>query len=190
MSEAAQPDEDRPRHRLILLRHAKSAWDQPELADHDRPLAPRGVRAAKSMGLFMAEQGLLPDLILCSSATRALDTLELAERKWSTSITAEIDRGLYLCGVEGFIRRLRQVETAPRSIMIIAHNPDLHDFGLSLLSPADMDSEGAIAMRRKYPTAALAVFDLDIPDWSALPDAPTGDLALFRTPKSLMAMAG
>ena len=168
----------------MLLRHAKSAWDQPELADHDRPLAPRGVRAAKAMGPFMAEQGLLPDL------SRALDTLELAERKWNTSITAKIDRGLYLCGVEGFIQRLRQVETAPRSIMIIAHNPDLHDFALSLLKPADLDSEGAIAMRRKYPTAALAVFDLDISDWSALPDTPMGDLALFRTPKSLMAMAG
>ena len=68
-----------PTRRLLLLRHAKSSWDDPALADHDRPLAPRGRRAAKRMGAHLRDEQVEISLVLCSSATRARQTLERVE---------------------------------------------------------------------------------------------------------------
>lgn len=176
--------------RLTLFRHAKSAWDQPELADHDRVLAPRGLRAAKVMGHYLHQNNLLPDLVLCSSAVRARDTLELAKRHWPDTVAVTVDSALYLCGVQGFISRLRQVEGNPDTIMLVAHNPDLHDLATTLLTPTDSQQPEALAMRRKYPTGAIAIFDLAIPDWASISAEPTGKFVAFQTPKSLTATAG
>lgn len=174
---------------LMLLRHAKSAWDDPSLTDHDRPLAPRGVRAGKQMGSFIAHQELWPDLVLCSSATRALDTFELVEQHWRKPAKHHteviIDRGLYLCGVEGFTERLRQVTADIQSVMIVAHNPDLHDIATALMHEAQRETPSMQRMRRKFPTAALAIANLSLTDWAQFDTDSDSEISLFQTPKTL-----
>lgn len=180
---------DPTRHRLILLRHAKSAWDQPNLVDHDRPLTPRGVRGARLIGHYMHAQSLLPALILCSSATRTRDTLELVESSWSHEHRprVEITHDLYLCGIPALLTRVGKVSDDIHTMMIVAHNPDLADLAQSLLDDEDRDSEAGRALLTKFPTAALAVFDLAIAGWHALQPGTTGRLITFQTPKQLQA---
>ncbi|MEO0394104.1 MAG: histidine phosphatase family protein, partial [Pseudomonadota bacterium] len=176
------------RFELLLFRHAKSAWDNPELTDHDRPLAPRGVRGAKLMGHFIGQHHLWPDLVLCSSATRALDTLEITEHHWGKPkdrVEVTIDRGLYLCGADGFARALRGLSDEHRRVMIIAHNPDLHDLALSLL-PSDQQAEPKMRkMRAKFPTAALTSASLSINSWREFQPDGAARITLFETPKTL-----
>ena len=178
------------KRQLMLLRHAKSAWDNPDLSDHDRPLAPRGVRGAKVIGHFIGQRQLWPDLVLCSSATRALDTYALVERHWGTPaqgrVEITIDRGLYLCGVQGFTEALRQVDDRYRRVMIVAHNPDLHDLALSLARDTAQETDAMQRLRRKFPTAALAVASLAIDNWSGFSAGQASEILLFETPKTIM----
>jgi len=173
--------------RLVLLRHAKSAWDNPDLSDHDRPLAPRGARAAKQMGAFISQSGLQPQLILCSSAQRALDTLELAEAAWPRRSEVQIDRSIYLCGVDDLRERIAETGGTARSLMVIGHNPDMEELASSLLTGTARQDEAAKALLSKYPTTGLAVFDLPIATWVELCPETTGKLVLFQTPRQLQA---
>jgi phosphohistidine phosphatase len=152
---------------LFLLRHAKSSWDDPELADHDRPLAPRGQKASKAMGKYMRTEGIAPDLILCSSALRAQQTLELIALG-DDDAKVLIEPELYGASASDLLERLRQLPDETTSAMLIGHNPAIQDL-------AHIDG--------KYPTGALAVFSFDGP-WSEL--APgEAELVSFVTPKTL-----
>jgi phosphohistidine phosphatase len=147
--------------RLYLLRHAKSSWDEPGLADHDRPLAPRGRRAAKAMGRYLREQGIEPDLVLCSSATRARQTLKrlgLAD--------ARIEPDLYAADAA----TLRRFIPETASVMLIGHNPGLQDLALSLVRSGPR----LVELAAKFPTGALATIELD-----------TGELIDFVRPRDL-----
>ena len=108
-------------HRLYLLRHAKSAWDDPALDDHDRPLTPRGERAAVTMGQHMQQQGLRPDLVLCSSARRARDTWMLIESRLSGTPTVLVEPGLYLAGVLALLERLKSLDEGVGAALLIVH---------------------------------------------------------------------
>jgi phosphohistidine phosphatase len=146
---------------LYLLRHAKSSWDEPGLADHDRPLAPRGRRAAKAMGRYLREQGIEPEVILCSSATRARQTLERLGLSG-----ARIEPGLYAADAA----TLRGFIPEGDSAMLIGHNPGLHDLALSLARSGPRLDE----LAAKFPTGALATIELD-----------TGELIDFVRPRDL-----
>src|SRR5579864_3364127 len=100
---------------LHLLRHAKSSWDQPGLADHDRPLAPRGRRAAEAIARHLRASGVAPALILCSSARRAQETLA----RLGLSGTVSIERGLYGASSEALLERLRAVPDEVPSALVI-----------------------------------------------------------------------
>jgi phosphohistidine phosphatase len=152
--------------RLYLLRHAKSSWDDPELADHDRPLAPRGRRASKAIGRYLREHGIEPELVLCSSATRARETLERA------GLSGTVEGELYGAGARTLLARLNRVPDEVASVMLIGHNPGMED--LVLLLAAQTPS--------KFPTAALAT--LECPPWSEL-DRGTAELVGFVRPREL-----
>ncbi len=136
---------------LYLLRHAKSSWDDSELADHDRPLAPRGVRNAAALASHLRASGISPALILCSSAQRARETLAGVVPALDTESEIRIEDDLYGAGAAQLIARLRAVPEATVSVMVIGHNPGLEELAARL----DAHTSGA-----PLPTAALATFEL------------------------------
>ncbi len=169
--------------RLLLLRHAKSSWGDEALPDRERPLAPRGIRAAAAMGEWMANQGYLPDLVLCSSALRTRETLAgvlpplLPHMRGEPEI--RIRESLY--GIAGGDYRstiATEGGTAP-VLMVIGHNPATEATAQALIGDGD---ETTIALLLgKYPTAALAVLDFDLVNWGDI-SAQTGYLHAFTRP--------
>jgi phosphohistidine phosphatase len=165
--------------RLDLLRHAKSSWDDPGLADHDRPLAPRGRRAAGLIAEHVRREGIAPALVLCSSARRALETLEGIARAFDGEVPIEVERDLYGASQRELLERLRRIPDATPSVMLIGHNPAIHALALSLAGNGP-DFE---TLALKYPTGALATLTLE-GSWEAL--GPGGaKLAAFVRPKDL-----
>jgi phosphohistidine phosphatase len=164
---------------LLLLRHAKSSWDDPHLADHDRPLSERGRRAAVAVRDHLARVGTMPELVLCSSAVRTVQTLELIRPSLPAGTAVEIDPELYGADSGELLARLRQVSTSVRSTMLIGHNPGIENLAASLVGTGD--DTARMAMRSKFPTAAIAHLAIEH-RWSALaPRAAT--LEQFWTPR-------
>ncbi len=169
---------------LLLLRHAKSSWDDPRLPDHARPLNARGRRAAGAMGEAMRELGLAPDVVLVSSARRTLQTLEALGPFEDQPLVEPMD-ALYLAPWSALLETLKGVRETARSVLLLGHNPGLHELALALAGPAAMAS-GGLAPRRlaeAYPTAALAEFSVALP-WRLLEPAG-GRLLRFMTPADL-----
>lgn len=169
--------------KLYLLRHAKSSWEASDVPDHDRPLAARGERAALLMGRYMAQERLVPDLILCSTALRSVQTRELAAEQWPVSPPTEFDRSLYLNGKRAILQRLAKVGDEVGSVLVIGHNPDLQDLTLALSSPGN----GTLRLQAqaKFPSGALAVLHLPIHHWSEVLHTH-GSLVDLAMPKELV----
>ena len=142
---------------LLLLRHAKSSWKQPELADHDRPLNKRGKQTAPHMGALLQDEDLIPDLIVCSSAVRAHTTALLVAK--ACTYTGEIHqtRTLYLAEPADYVEVLRQVAENHTRVLVVGHNP-----GLEALIEELVDE--AMVM----PTAALVYLELSLKRWKDL----------------------
>ena len=138
-----------------LLRHAKSSWDDGALADHDRPLAPRGRKAAKRIRRWAAEHGVRPQLVLCSTAVRARDTLERVLPGLGDP-EVELEGGVYHASAGALMERLRRLPPDADSVMLVGHNPGLEDLA-SMLAPPGPDA---------LPTGALAELRLEIDAWS------------------------
>lgn len=168
---------------LFILRHAKSSWDSPALPDHERPLDPRGERAALVMGRFMAQRRFLPDLVLCSTAVRAQETLALAGSQWPGMPPVVSVPQLYLNGERELMRAIMAVDDVHRTVMVVAHNPDLHD----LVKTLARRGEAALIdrLKAKFPTAAFAAIKLPLAHWAGIGHA-SGTLACFATPRDLV----
>jgi phosphohistidine phosphatase len=147
-----------PKH-LALLRHAKSSWSDSHLDDHDRPLTPRGHRAATRLGLYLRQEGIQPDLVLCSSAARARQTLGLLGLATEPEVLVEDE--LYAAAAAMVLARLRRVSETAQSVLLIGHNPGIQDAAISLAS----DPEDLVGT---FPTAALADLRLPIVTWQEL----------------------
>ncbi|NJP52199.1 histidine phosphatase family protein [Streptomyces sp. SBST2-5] len=148
------PSETGPPRRLVVLRHAKSA--RPEgVADHERPLAPRGLRDAPAAGRALAAAGLLPGLAVCSTAVRARRTWELAAGEWATVPPVRYDRRLYGAGTADLLAVVREAPEEVRTLLLVGHNPGLEELVLELAGDAVGDTLAAV--RTKFPTAAVAV---------------------------------
>jgi phosphohistidine phosphatase len=165
--------------RLYLLRHAKSDWGEPGLADRDRPLAPRGRKAAPKVATYMVENDLKPDLALVSSALRARQTFEYFVNVFGGA-TVAIESSIYGAGVDELLELLRGTAPEHRSVLIVGHNPTIQDLALTLAS----DGPGYEAAHAKFPTSALAVLDADIERWSELGPG-RARFTDFVTPKTL-----
>ncbi len=167
---------------LYLLRHAKSSWDEPSLADRDRPLAPRGCRAATLIGQHLARFDARPELVLCSPARRSAETLErLLEALGPTAAPrVETREELYLGGQRTLLDAVRELPTDTSRVLLIAHNPDLHELAVSLSGSGEPGP--LAALKERFPTGALAVLGLS--DWAEA-NAGVGRLKEFVRPRDL-----
>lgn len=163
---------------LFALRHAKSSWDDPDLADFDRPLSDRGRSTAPFMGEVMNRNGFSPDVILSSPAVRARDTALLA--KDGGELTAEVryEEGIYEASAKALRQIVAAIDDRNRSAMVVGHNPGMEGFVQYLTGRVE-----------SMPTAALAIIDLDIAKWSDI-DSASGILRKVIRPKDEMKTPG
>ncbi|TXH36214.1 MAG: histidine phosphatase family protein [Rhodospirillaceae bacterium] len=173
--------------RLMLLRHAKSAWDQPDLSDAERPLAKRGIKAAPLIGRYIMAEGLIPDLVLCSAAVRAKQTWDLVSATWPHQPRRQQLASLYMATPRDMLSTAREYGGDSDCILIVGHNPGIGDLAAWLVNQGD-DAE-IRKMREKFSTAALAVIDLPIESWRDFHDttvsAWNGQLVRFVVPHDL-----
>jgi phosphohistidine phosphatase len=168
---------------LFVLRHAKSSWDDPGLEDRERPLADRGQRACAVIGDYLRTHAIEPQLVLCSSARRTIETLA------GVAPTGEqlIEPRLYSASAEDVLARLRELPADLGAVMLIGHNPALQMLVLRLTC-RDGASSDRPAVERKFPTGALATLSFDCV-WGEL--APgCARLVGFVTPKGIGASSG
>jgi phosphohistidine phosphatase len=157
--------------RLILFRHGKSDWDASFSHDHERPLSKRGVRAAKTMGMVLANAGVVPDHAFTSSAVRARTTLELAIESGDWATTVEVTDALYGTSPSGALKVAAGAPDEADSVMLVGHEPTWSALAYHLTG-------GAVTVK----TATVVGIDLYVDHWSRLP-AVGGDLAFVLQPK-------
>ncbi|GHJ41184.1 histidine phosphatase family protein [Streptomyces sp. TS71-3] len=140
--------------RLVVLRHAKSAWPD-DVPDQERPLAQRGQRDAPAAGRWLRESGYEPDLVLCSTALRTRQTWDKAAEQLRGTPLVLFDPRIYAADVDRLLDVLREVFDQYRSVLLIGHHPGVQDLVLALSSGGD--NEGLTRLRTKFPTSAIAV---------------------------------
>jgi phosphohistidine phosphatase len=167
-----------PSRDLFLLRHAKSSWDDPLLDDFDRGLTNRGRKAARLISKWFSENGIQPDLVLCSDAVRARETLDLIQSAFGPGTTIKLEKPLYLASAGELLDRLRRIDDRVPSVLVIGHNPGLQELAMLLVPRHERRP-----IEEKFPTAAIAWLRLSGP-WSALRPSE-GDLVVYRRPADL-----
>jgi phosphohistidine phosphatase len=168
--------------RLLLLRHAKSSWAEPGMADRDRPLAPRGRRAAERMAAEMESMGLLPDRILCSPARRTRETLAPLLPMLAEKNAVAILEALYESSADEYRGAIAANAGDAESLLVIGHNPAIQATALGFIGTAKNNAAARLAA--KFPTAALAVIAFDGTGWPDL-RPKSGRLELFLRPRDL-----
>lgn len=168
--------------RILVMRHAKSDWTGGE-RDFDRPLSGRGRRAAAAMGAYMADEGLRPELVLCSAARRAADTWAIVARSGTMGPRVVADRGLYLAAAGDLLARVRELDDALASVLFVGHAPGIDGFAGSLV--AKRSGAAWRRMAEKFPTGALAVLDASAPRWRDVGEG-AAELERFVVPKDLL----
>lgn len=159
---------------LLLLRHAKSSWDDPAREDHDRPLKKRGKRDAPRIGRLLAREGLVPDRILSSTAERARATAEAVAEACGFGGSLELSRVLYLAGPDDIVDVVRALPDDGGIVLVVGHNPGL-----------EMLVEALTRRPETLPTAALARIALPIRSWSRLATRTRGELVDLWRPRKL-----
>ena len=159
---------------LLVMRHAKSDWGAAFGSDHERPLVRRGVKAAGRMGRFLTDAGTAPDLILSSSAIRALTTAELAAEAGGWDCEIVTNRDLYASDPERVLEMVREINNGVERLLIAGHEPTWSTL-VTWLTGGD---------RVRMPTAAVACLDLPHGGWIDLAPA-TCELRWLMTPKML-----
>lgn len=172
--------------KLVLFRHAKSAW--PDVPDHERPLGKRGIRAAPVMGRWLRGAGLVPDLVLCSTARRARETWQFAQAGLGASPPVSFEDRIYDEDGTGLLALIREVPPATGTLLLIGHNPAIENLALMLTSAAGGPAAALERMREKFPTAAIAVLE-SAGTWHDLA-ARQARLAEFVTPRDLPRSSG
>jgi len=145
-------------HRLVLLRHAKSAWPS-GVPDHDRPLAGKGRRNAQAAGQWFVTEGPRPDLVLVSDATRTQQTWEIVRGAFPAAPTSRLEPRIYAADVADLLEVIQEVEESVATLCLVGHEPGMSTTALTL---ASQDSERAVvsSVARKFPTSAVAVLAL------------------------------
>jgi phosphohistidine phosphatase len=167
---------------LSLLRHAKSSWKNPTLPDRERPLASRGVTDAPLMGKAMAERGIDPELVLCSSARRTRDTLALVLPELKVEPKVVYEDVLYHASPEAMLEMLRGIQPGANRVMLVGHNPEIQSFALDLVGSGPKHFRDRL--REKFSTAGLAVINFPSGLWKSV-EMNSGTLNLFLSPRDL-----
>jgi phosphohistidine phosphatase len=163
--------------RLILTRHAKSSWDDPTMADHDRPLNARGRHAAGLIGDWLTSRGLAPEEVLCSDARRTVETWERIVPHLAATPQVQFKPALYHAGPDVMLAVLRHAKEA--TVMMIGHNPGIAEFAMRLLArpPVSPDFQ-------RYPTTATLVATFEGDAWGDI-GFGMGSVQDFVTPRAL-----
>ncbi|MFQ5578484.1 MAG: histidine phosphatase family protein [Anaerolineae bacterium] len=165
---------------ILILRHAKSDWSDPLLADFDRPLARRGLKDAPRMGTVLADFDCLPDAILSSPARRARQTAELAAEACGFRGTIQWHDSFYGAAPQTLLNALRRLPNHVSRPMLVGHNPTMEETVAMLLSAGD-------ALSIRMPTAALACLEVSVSGWQALQPGQAM-LRWFLIPKLVKAL--
>ncbi len=158
---------------LLVLRHAKSSWDDSSLRDFDRPLAPRGERDAPRVGKALRKQGAAPDLIISSPAARAKATIKAVIKAAKLEVEPQFDEAIYGASSAELMKLIRRLPEERLRVMLVGHNPGFEDLVGRLTSSQE-----------RLPTAALACIEFQIDRWEDVEDEK-GKLAWLITPKQL-----
>ena len=158
---------------LLLLRHAKSSWDDSSLRDFDRPLADRGERDAPRVGKALAKRGPLPDSIISSPAVRARQTIEAVIKSAGISTSPQFDDSIYGATPSELMKLIRSLPDSSDCALLVGHNPTFEEV-VSRLTGA----------HERMPTAALACIEFHVDHWADVEDGQ-GKLAWLLTPKEL-----
>ena len=165
-------------HRLLLIRHAKSSWADPALPDRERPLNGRGRRAAARIGDHLRAEGLVPELILCSPAVRARETLK---RSGLDAAEVRIEPSVYEAEERDLLELVYALGEDVPNVALIGHDPSMHE--LASMLAGDDEREPAERVRERFPTGAVAVFEVDTTWQETSPDRTS--LVAFIRPKML-----
>ena len=168
------------KRQLLLLRHAKSSWDEPDLPDRERPLAARGRRDAAALGARLARRRLAIDRVLCSPSARTRETLALLALDPATPVT--FAEPLYLASARTLLTRLRRMPPRTRSVLVIGHDPGLEQLARSLAERGRKQALQRLA--RGFKTGALAELSISEDGWRALSPG-TAYLERFTRPRDL-----
>lgn len=171
--------------RLFLLRHAKASQSSPDGGDKSRPLNQRGRDASATMGRYMRDQGLRPEIVLCSTAERTRETLQLLcdAAGWTEDDPKRTFADeLYLPPSSEIISILQQLDNSASDVLVIGHNPGMHELAYVLADPRSRDYERLLD---KYPTCALAVLNNDSIGWQDI-DAGRLTLTHYVVPRDLV----
>jgi phosphohistidine phosphatase len=166
---------------LYLLRHAKSSWKDPDLHDHDRPLSKRGRQAAKMMAKYLRRSKIAPDLVICSTAIRAQQTLDPIAKEAKKPPKVILEREIYGGTQQALWEQLWNLPESAKSVLLIGHNPALHDLAREL-AQADLNKL-LPSGDEKFPTGAMASFRFD-GAWKAL-EPHRAVLVSFITPNEI-----
>jgi phosphohistidine phosphatase len=166
---------------LYVVRHAKSSWTDAALDDRDRPLAPRGQRAARLLADHFSRAAVAPALVLCSPARRAAETLAALQPALGDAVTVKIDDAIYGADADELLDVLHHVPADVPSVMLVGHNPGLQHLVLSLVGSPGSASPSRI--RAKFPTGAVATLRFE-GAWEALANGQA-ELVEFVTPHDL-----
>lgn len=168
---------------LSLLRHGQSAPDDAVTDDHERPLSSGGRTDAEAIGAYLAAHGPRPDLVLCSSAVRARQTLAIVlAQLGEPAVEVIVKEGLYLASATAMLAAVRQTAGRLGSLLLVGHNPGMHALALELTGSGLRRDIAAMAM--KFPTCGLAVLTFATGDWTELRPA-SGQLVKFVPPGAL-----
>src|SRR5262245_36213031 len=160
---------------LLLLRHAKSDWDDPSLPDFDRPLAARGDPHAPEIGKALRKQGSLPNLVISSPAARAKATVKAVVKAAKMKVEIQYEEAVYGASSAELVNLIRRLPDASSCAMLVGHNPGFEDL-LGRLSGS----------HERMPTAALACLEFQVTSWSEVGESE-GKLVWLLTPKQLKA---
>lgn len=171
---------------LTLLRHAKSGWDDPVSRDFDRPLNPRGRKAARTVGREMKAQGLAFDRVLASPARRVIGTLEEVAAAYGP-IQPEFDQRLYLASTATLLEIIRAIPDEVERLLLVGHNPGLEELALCLSSRDEAGLRREVEV--KYPTGTVAEIALPVERWAEVKEG-IGRVERFIRPRDLDAELG
>lgn len=166
--------------RLFLLRHAE-ADRPPGVSDHERPLSSQGSDDATSMGVYMTEAGLLPEVALVSTSVRTRSTWELVQKTLPELVPAVFENRIYESTFEQILAGIRANANEHESLIVVGHNPGLHRLALHLIGRADRNAYARL--NSDYPPGSLAIIDFEAGAWSDITEHG-GALERFATPAS------
>jgi phosphohistidine phosphatase len=165
---------------LTLLRHAKSGWDDPVARDFDRPLNPKGQRAAVMMGRYLKAEGLAFDHVLASPAVRVVETLAQVATGYGSDLAPHWDQRLYLASAASLLDLVHALPAGADTVLFSGHNPGLEELVLLLSG----DNALRDSVEKKYPTASLAEMRFEVAGWADV-KAGKGELVRFTRPRDL-----